>query len=112
MAKKNAIVRNNETDNELLQIRKRRAKSVVKSLKKLFPTAECALNHESAFQLLVATILSAQCTDERVNMATPELFRKYPDAKALKDSKQADVERIVNPLVLSQQGKEHSSHGG
>ena len=98
MSKKKAVVRNNESDNELLKIRKVRAKSVVKCLKKLFPRAECALHHESAFQLLVATILSAQCTDERVNMATPELFQKYPDAKALKDSKQADVERIVNPL--------------
>jgi endonuclease-3 len=67
-------------------------------LKKLFPEAECALNHESAFQLLVATILSAQCTDERVNQATPELFRTYPDAAALAKASQEDVERIVKPL--------------
>ncbi|MGH9376166.1 MAG: endonuclease III [Terriglobia bacterium] len=48
------------------------------ALDHLFPRAECALRHENPFQLLVATILSAQCTDERVNKVTPELFRKYP----------------------------------
>ena len=48
------------------------------ALDALFPQAECALRHENPFQLLVATILSAQCTDERVNKVTPELFRKYP----------------------------------
>jgi endonuclease-3 len=48
------------------------------ALDQLFPRAECALSHENPFQLLVATILSAQCTDERVNKVTPELFRKYP----------------------------------
>ena len=83
---------------ELLAIRRTRAKSVIATLKKLFPEAECALNHESAFQLLVATILSAQCTDERVNQATPELFRTYPDAASLANATQDDVERIVKPL--------------
>lgn len=83
---------------ELLAIRRQRAKSVITTLKKLFPEAECALNHESAFQLLVATILSAQCTDERVNQATPELFRTYPDAASLAKASQEDVERIVKPL--------------
>lgn len=83
---------------ELLSIRRQRAKSVIATLKKLFPEAECALNHESAFQLLVATILSAQCTDERVNQATPELFRTYPDAASLAKATQDDVERIVKPL--------------
>lgn len=78
--------------------KKKRAQSVVRKLRKLFPEAECALHHESAFQLLVATILSAQCTDERVNQATPELFQQYPDAAALKASTQEDVERIVKPL--------------
>ena len=71
---------------------------MIRRLKKLFPVAECALHHDSAFQLLVATILSAQCTDERVNMATPTLFKKYPDAAALKKSTQPAVEKIVRPL--------------
>ena len=85
-------------DEASLQERRAKTRSVVRTLKKLFPVAECALHHESAFQLLVATILSAQCTDERVNMATPELFRRYPDALALKNSTQADVEKIVHSL--------------
>jgi len=54
---------------------------IFQALEKLFPQAQCALRHENAFQLLVATILSAQCTDERVNKVTPELFRKYPAAQ-------------------------------
>jgi len=64
-----------------------RLEKIFTALDKLFPHAECALHHSNAFQLLVATILSAQCTDERVNKVTPELFRKYPspaDFAALK----------------------------
>ncbi len=87
-----------DDDDDIKTIRKKRAKSVISELKKLFPVAECALNHTSAFQLLVATILSAQCTDERVNQSTPELFAKYPDAEALAKATQEDVERIVKPL--------------
>ena len=55
-----------------------RLEKIFAALDQLFPHATCALHHENAFQLLVATILSAQCTDERVNKVTPELFRKYP----------------------------------
>ena len=55
-----------------------RLKRIFSALDELFPRAECALHHENAFQLLVATILSAQCTDERVNQVTPGLFAKYP----------------------------------
>ncbi len=55
-----------------------RLKMIFTALDRLFPRAECALLHENAFQLLVATILSAQCTDERVNKVTPGLFQKYP----------------------------------
>lgn len=83
---------------DLIADRKARVRKVIRRLKKEFPEAECALHHESAFQLLVATILSAQCTDVRVNMATPELFKKYPDAAALARSKQPAVEKIVKPL--------------
>ncbi len=78
--------------------RQQRVRSIIRMLKTLYPQAECALRHESAFQLLVATILSAQCTDERVNMATVELFEKYPDADSLSLSTQEDIERIVKPL--------------
>jgi endonuclease-3 len=56
--------------------RKARLQRIFSELDKLFPTATCALHHKNAWQLLVATILSAQCTDERVNKVTPELFKK------------------------------------
>src|SRR6266436_8370116 len=54
-----------------------RAREIIKLLKRAHPDAHCALNHSNAFELLVATILSAQCTDERVNIVTANLFRKY-----------------------------------
>lgn len=62
---------------------KRYASKVVRALRKDYPDAECALIHENAFQLLIATILSAQCTDERVNKVTGPLFTKYPTAADL-----------------------------
>ena len=58
-----------------------RMKEIFAALDKMFPQAECALTHHNAFQLLVATILSAQCTDERVNKVTPGLFQKFPSPK-------------------------------
>lgn len=60
----------------------RRMKRIFTQLDRRFPRAGCALRHRNAFELLVGTILSAQCTDERVNMVTPELFRKYPTPQA------------------------------
>lgn len=57
--------------------RQKRTDEIIKRLKKEYPDAHCALNHTNAFELLVATILSAQCTDERVNIVTATLFRKY-----------------------------------
>ena len=85
-------------DQGLVKECRARVGKVIRRLKKEFPKAECALHHQSAFQLLVATILSAQCTDQRVNMATPVLFGKYPDAASLARSTQAAVEKIVKPL--------------
>jgi len=58
-----------------------RARQIVRALKKAYPDAKCALNFTSPLELLVATILSAQCTDERVNMVTPALFKKYRNAR-------------------------------
>ncbi|WP_337176935.1 endonuclease III [Paludisphaera sp.] len=72
-----------------------RAGRVVSLLKEAYPEATCALVHDGPFQLLVATILSAQCTDARVNMVTPELFRRFPDAAALAAADRADVEEVV-----------------
>lgn len=59
-----------------------RMRRIFNSLDRLFPHAGCALRYRNPFQLLVATILSAQCTDDRVNLVTPEIFRKYPTAQA------------------------------
>jgi len=73
----------------------KRALKIARALEKAYPDAVCALSHEDPYQLLVATILSAQCTDERVNMVTPELFRRYPTPEKLARSSQADVERII-----------------
>ena len=72
-----------------------RAAAVLEKLRATYPDAHCELNHKGAFQLLVATILSAQCTDVRVNMVTPALFKQYPDAKSLAAARQEDVEDLV-----------------
>lgn len=69
--------------------------TVLARLKREYPDAHCALNHRGAFELLCATILSAQCTDARVNLVTPTLFTRYPDAFALARAEQADVEAII-----------------
>jgi endonuclease-3 len=68
---------------------------VVERLRTEYPQATCALVHESPLQLLVATILSAQTTDERVNMVTPALFTRYPTAEALAEARQEDVEEMI-----------------
>jgi endonuclease-3 len=72
-----------------------RAGRIVRKLAQLYPDAHCALHHDNPLQLLVATILSAQCTDERVNRVTPALFARYPDAKAFASAKQADLEKMI-----------------
>jgi endonuclease-3 len=75
-----------------------RVLTILAQLDREFPDANCALGHDSPFQLLVATILSAQCTDERVNRTTPALFARFPTAELLAGASQADVEQIVKPL--------------
>ncbi len=73
----------------------KRAAKVSAELKKEFPGATCALHHESPLQLLVATILSAQCTDERVNKVTPALFAKYPTALDFASSPKGELEKDI-----------------
>jgi endonuclease-3 len=68
---------------------------VIKLLKKTYPDAHCALNHSNAFELLIATILSAKCTDERVNIVTAELFRKY---RTPQEYVEAGVEEITQDI--------------
>jgi endonuclease-3 len=72
-----------------------RARRIVRLLGKQYPDAHCALHYESPLQLLIATILSAQCTDVRVNMVTPALFHRYRDAKAFAEAKPAELETAI-----------------
>src|SRR3954462_6860922 len=60
-----------------------------------YPDAKCALVHDSPYQLIVATILSAQCTDKRVNMVTPALFKRYPTPKAMAAAKLEELEEMI-----------------
>ena len=77
--------------------RKVRARAILKGLGKLYPDAHCALNFDNPLQLLIATILSAQCTDVRVNLVTPALFARYPDAQAFADADRTELERLIQP---------------
>ena len=72
-----------------------RVTEILGILQRTYPDVRCALHHENAWQLLVATILSAQCTDVRVNMVTPVLFKKYPTAKSLAKVEPEEVEPII-----------------
>ncbi len=78
----------------------KRNEEIMMRLEELFPDAKCELNHKNDFELLIAVVLSAQTTDERVNSVTPELFEKYPDAKTLSQAKPKDVETIIRPIGL------------
>jgi endonuclease III len=72
-----------------------RALEILVRLKRLYPDATCTLNYETPVQLLVAVILSAQCTDERVNKVTPELFRRFPDAKSMAAGDLEEITELV-----------------
>lgn len=80
---------------ESKKARAERAAEIFELLTEEYPAAHCELDFVDAFQLAVATILSAQTTDERVNMVTPELFRRFPDARRLAAADQAEVEEVV-----------------
>lgn len=101
--------------------RTKSAGAVLRRLEKAYPDARCALDHTTPFQLIVATILSAQCTDKRVNLVTPALFASYPTPAALAAADPADVERLIrstgffrskakNLVAMAQAIVEH--HGG
>jgi endonuclease-3 len=74
---------------------KTQARAVCVALKRAYPDATCALVHSNPYQLLVATILSAQCTDTRVNMVTPELFRRFPDCASLARAATPELEDLI-----------------
>jgi endonuclease-3 len=75
--------------------KQQRALEILIRLKRLYPEAPCTLNYETPLQLLVATILSAQCTDERVNQVTPALFARFPDAAAFARADVEDIETLI-----------------
>ena len=75
---------------------RRRATQILTILKRTYPDAHCALHFTSPLELLIATILSAQCTDERVNQVTPALFARCPDAASLAEISQNDLEKIIH----------------
>lgn len=74
-----------------------RAPLIFKRLKRAYPDAHCELDYASPYQLLAATILSAQCTDKRVNLVTPALFERYPNAESLAMADPREVEELIKP---------------
>ena len=99
----------------------RRIKPVIRLLRKHYPQARTALEFADPLQILVATILAAQCTDERVNTITPGLFRKYPDAAALARADRTELEGIIRPTGFFRNKARHivgaaqkivADHGG
>jgi endonuclease-3 len=72
-----------------------RIAAILKALDEAYPAVDCALTHSSPWELLVATILSAQCTDVRVNMVTPELFKRFPTPQAMSTATLAELEKII-----------------
>lgn len=80
--------------------KKERARLAVELLKNEYPDAICSLDYTDAFQLLIATRLSAQCTDARVNMVTPALFARFPDAKSMANAKIGEVEELIKTCGL------------
>lgn len=75
--------------------KQQQAQEILLRLKRLYPEAPCTLDYQTPVQLLVATILSAQCTDERVNLVTPGLFQRFPDAEALSSAELSEIENLV-----------------
>ncbi|HZA53853.1 MAG TPA: endonuclease III [Candidatus Udaeobacter sp.] len=85
---------------ESLEEKRARANAVAARLARIYPEPEVPLKHRNAFELLIAVILSAQCTDEAVNRVTPELFRRYPNAAKLADAATEEIALIIRTLGL------------
>ena len=75
-----------------LKSEKRRMRTILSRLRRQYPEARCSLDHESPLQLVIATILSAQCTDARVNRVTPVLFGRFPDAHSMAAAPPSEIE--------------------
>jgi endonuclease III len=85
-----------ETKDQLIE----RTKQIIRELRKTYPQATCALNHSNPFELLIATILSAQCTDERVNIVTSSLFRKYRRPEDYAEVELTELEKDINSVTF------------
>lgn len=101
--------------------KRERTAEVVRRLHEAYPDAKCSLDHRNAYELLAATILSAQCTDERVNMVTPALFRRYPTPDDLAGARAEELEDLIRPTgffrnktksLLGMAGALVERHGG
>lgn len=84
-----------------------RVAKILELLQEMWGEATCELDHENAFELLVATVLSAQTTDRRVNQVTPALFERYPDAAALAQARVADIEELIRPTGFYRMKAKH-----
>jgi endonuclease III len=80
---------------ESVAAKRDRAAEIVRRLHAEYPDAKCSLDHRNPYELLTATILSAQCTDDRVNMVTPALFRRYPTPADMADARTEDLEELI-----------------
>ena len=85
---------------ERLTEKRPRANAIAARLARLYPELKVPLDHRNTFELLIAVMLSAQCTDAAVNRVTPELFRRYPDAESLARASTQDIEQIIRTLGL------------
>jgi len=90
-----AAAKKTERKLKTLRTRRKRAMEVIAVLREEFPETQCSLDHQDAWQLLVATILSAQCTDARVNQVTPGLFRQFPTPEDFADAPIAEIEEAI-----------------
>lgn len=84
-----------------------RAQAILNLIKETYPGATCTLDYQTPVQLLVATILSAQCTDERVNKVTPELFKRFPDAPNLARADLEELEELIRPTGFYRNKAKH-----
>ena len=80
--------------------KKQKTLEIIRRLKEAYPDADCTLDYEEAWKLLVSVRLAAQCTDERVNQVVPALYKKFPDVNALAEAPVEEIEKIVRPCGL------------
>ena len=95
-----------------MSVLKEIALEILSLLKKTYPDARCTLDFQNPLQLLVATVLSAQCTDERVNQVTPRLFARYPDAESLANANQEELEELIRSTGFFRNKARHLKEAG